>query len=197
MHGFEGMRMASNDTQFVPREHTTHHYSTSTSLGCWFKASWVRGFVLFGAKPCVPQHKSRLIWPGYVSPVFSWTVVISMSPLPVYLMYPFSPFKLPLIEAFLLAVLYGYICIYAFLGALTATWRPRFYKRGRHTIAAPTGFHWAVCCSNCCEGKNLRFYLYRSKIINASLSVSGFFFFFVRVCAHFFTRSLESVWCGE
>lgn len=41
----------------------------------------------------------------------------------------------------------------SFLGGPMATWHPRFCKKGQHMIAVLIGFHLAVCCLNCCEGK--------------------------------------------
>ena len=67
------------------RKYSPHYYTTTTRLDCWHKAGWVHGFMLLvpNSDPtiCMPQQKSRFIWPGYVFPIFNCPVLVSLCPL--------------------------------------------------------------------------------------------------------------------
>lgn len=80
-----------------------------------------------------------------------------------------------------------YLCF--FLGAHMATWHQRFYKKGQHMIAVLTGFRWAACCLNFCEGKHL----FNCKIMNTSLCAFLFFIFFFFTVSEFHSLSLNPV----
>lgn len=53
--------------QNVPRKYPSHHYTTSSSLNCWYKAGWVHAFMLFMPNP----EKPKLIRPGNILPLLS------------------------------------------------------------------------------------------------------------------------------
>ena len=58
----------------MPKRYSPHHYTTSSSLNCWYKAGWIHAFMLFkpNSDPTIwmLQLKSRLITPGSVFLVF-------------------------------------------------------------------------------------------------------------------------------
>ena len=63
-------------TQSVPRKHSPHHYTTSTSLNCWCNTVWINGFMLLtpNSEPTICVPLMRFIRPDYIFPTVQfWT----------------------------------------------------------------------------------------------------------------------------